>query len=231
MTLLTIIQDACAEIGLPRPTGAMAATDPTVRALLVAANEEGAALAKAHDWQALRAEQTFTSVATETQTGILPAAFGRFVNGTFWNRTRRRPFRGPASPPEWQRIKASTTSPVFDTFTYRGDAILLNPVPSAGWTFAFEYISKYWCESSGGTGQTAWAADTDVTDLPERLIRMGIVWRFKQARGMSYDADYSKYMYAVRETMAQEAPHAIIDFSMTTPRGPGLVIPEGDWAL
>jgi len=231
MTLLTIIQDASAEIGLPRPTGVMAATDPTVRALLVAANEEGQALAKAHDWQALRAEQTFTSVATETQTSMIPAAFGHFIDGTFWNRTRRRPLRGPVSPQEWQRIKASTTSPVVDTFTYRNNNILISPVPSAGLTFAFEYVSENWCASSGGTGQTAWAADTDVGVLPERLIRLGIVWRFKQARGMSYDADYSKYMYAIRETMAQDSPHDVVDFADAARRGPGLVIPEGDWVL
>ena len=36
--------------------------------------------------------------------------------------------------------------------------ILINPAPSAGHTFAYEYMSKNWCESSGGTDQAAWAA-------------------------------------------------------------------------
>lgn len=232
MTLLSLIRDVCAEIGLPRPSAAFAATDPTIRALMVHAQEEGASLSRMGPWQALRKEKTFTSLAQEEQTAMIATDLARFVDGTFWNRSRRRPLRGPVSAYEWQRIKASTTSPVSDTFAVRGNAILINPAPPAGQTFAYEYQSVNWCEASGGTDQSAWAADTDVGLLPERLMKLGIVWRFKAARGMAFEVDASKWEFEVRNALAQEAPHDVLDMSgpYTAPR-PGINVPDGDWTF
>lgn len=232
MTLLSMIRDVCAEIGVPRPNAVCAATDPTMRALLSHAQEEGASTARLGAWQVLRKEKTFTSLATETQTNMVPADLARFVDGTFWNRTRRRPLRGPVSPQEWQQIKASTTSPVSDTFIVRGGDILINPTPSAGWTFAYEYMSTQWCESSLGTDQSVWTADTDVGLLPERLMKLGIIWRFKAQRGMAFDADYSKWEFEVRNTLGQENTHGTLD--MSGPRGPtvpGINVQDGDWSV
>lgn len=230
MTLLSLIRDVCAEVGVPRPSAVYAATDPTMRAMLSHAQEEGATLARLGPWQALRKEKTFTSLAAETQTAMVATDLASFVNGTFWNRTRRRPLIGPVTPQEWQRMKASTTSPVNDTFTYRGNDILINPAPSAGHTFAYEYQSKNWCESSGGTDQAAWAADTDVGLLDERLMKLGIIWRFKKQRGLAFDADYALWEFAVRDALAKESPHDIVNFSDAPgPVRPRIWTQEGDW--
>lgn len=201
-----------------------------MRALLSHAQEEGATLARLGPWQKLRKEKTFTSLAQETQTAMVATDLASFVNGTFWNRTRRRPLVGPVTPQEWQRMKASTTSPVNDTFTVRGGDILINPAPTAGHTFAYEYQSTQWCESSGGTDQSVWTADTDVGLLDERLMKLGIIYRFKKQRGLAFDADYSLYDFAVRDALAKEAPHDIVDMSgVMGPVRPRIAVTEGDW--
>lgn len=232
MTLLTIVQGACDRIGLARPAAVLSSSEQQVRELLALANEEGLELSRRADWQALCKEQTFTSVATETQTSMLPSDFDRFVPDTFWNRSKRRPFKGPVTPQEWQEIKAWTTAPLPEIFVYRGNNILVQPVPSAGDTFAYEYVSKNWCESSGGTDQDAWAADTDVGLLPERLIILGIVWRWKSMKGLPAADDATTYDVQVRQALLRDRPYRTISMAMgSRQRRPGIAVPDGDWNL
>lgn len=232
MTLLTIITGACDRAGLSRPPAVVSSSDQQVRELLALANEEGLQLSRRADWQKLTKEKTFTSLAQETQTDMVASDLDRFVNGTFWNRTRRRPFMGPVTPQEWQEIKAWTVSPVPEIFRYRGDDILLQPVPTAGDTFAYEYVSTQWCESSAGTDQSAWAADTDVALLPERLFTLGIVWRFKQLKGLPFADDFAMYEKEVMQAVQRDRPLRTLNMASSgRERRPGIMVPDGDWSV
>ncbi len=232
MTLLSLVRDACDRIGVARPTVVISATDPTARRLLALANEEGRQLARLN-WPILRKEATFTSVAQEIQTSAIPAAWGRFVDGTFWNRTAVRPLIGPLQPQEWQDLKAHTGSGTTDSFTYRGADILITPTPTAGHTMAYEYYSKNWCEASAGTDQSAWAVDTDVGILDENLMALGLVWRFKRASGLAWQEDLAVYESEVRTSLAQSQPARVIDMARRPRSGwpfePGIYVPERDF--
>lgn len=185
------------------------------------------------EWQVLRKEKTFSALAQESQTSMVASDLDRFVNETFWNRTRKRPLYGPATPQEWANLKAWTSSPVVDTFTYRGGNILITPNPTAGDTLAYEYISNQWCETSGGTDQSAWAADTDVGILSEALMRLGIVWRYKQKKGLPWLTDYDMYDSRVKQGLAQDKPQRTINFGDAWPTGrrPGIAVPQGSWTI
>lgn len=232
MTLLTVVQNACAMAGLPRPTAVISATDPTMRAILAHANMEGQALARDYEWQRLRSEQTFTTTATAEQTNAIPTDFNKFIDGTFWNRSRKMQLFGPLDPVIWQGFQAMTAAPVMDAFTYRGNSIYVNPVPAAGQTMSFEYISTYWCQSAAAAGQTAWVADTDTGRLSEALMTQGIVWRYKAARGLDIATDYSLYESMLRNLLQNDKPHAIMDFGGSPwVRVPMIGVPPGGWVL
>ncbi|MBM3450558.1 MAG: hypothetical protein FJX78_06190 [Armatimonadetes bacterium] len=235
MTLLSLCQDAATEIGIAHPSAIVGQTSVDARRLLLLAREEARSLLRRGWHQLLGAERTFTSVATETQTSILPSDFSHFIPGTFWNRSRHRPFVGPLTPQEWQQTKGWTTSPATDSFTQRADAILLNPVPSAGDTFAFGYVKNTFCQSSGGTAQSDWLTDSDVGVLPEELIRLGIIWRYKQSRGFAtWQADYSKYEAEVRQRLMNDGPRRTLSMDGDADFGEvrrGFIVPEGDWML
>jgi hypothetical protein len=234
VSLLTLIQSAARRIGEPTPSVVATASDLTVLLMLELAQEEGRQLARYGDWKALRAEKTFTTVAAETQTDTpIPTDWAGFVDDTFWNRTRRIRMYGPATSEEWQRWKAGSTFPVTGTYYLRGTSLLIQPTPTAGDTIAYEYRSKNWCQSASGTAQEAWAADTDTGKLEERLMALGVVWRYKQNRGLDWQTDFSKYEFEVAQALAADKPHRIIDFRHSGPptRIPGVVIPEGYWNL
>lgn len=185
MTLLTICQAAADQIDLAVPDSIIGSELPEVRKLLRYANKVGIRLMTAHPWQVLRKEKTFTAVSGETQTGILPADFDRFIAETFWNRTGLVLVSGPVSAVEWQGLKAqSYTDTNLPRFAYRGGDVLILPAPGGSESMAFEYVSNLWCQSSGGTGQTAWAADADVGVLSEELITLGVVYEYLAGEGL-----------------------------------------------
>ena len=173
MTLLSICTDAADELKVDRPSSVIGNPQPQVQSLLRYANKVGNRMMKTVDWQILRKEQTFTSISGETQTGILPDDFDRFVTETFWDRSAQKLITGPISAVQWQSLKAGGYSGD-PKFIYRGGAVAILPAYGAGSSLAFEYVSKNWCQSAGADAQNAWAADTDTPILDEELFILGI---------------------------------------------------------
>lgn len=233
-TLLQLVQSVARRIGIAVPTVVATATDVTVLQLLEFAQEEGRELARYGDWRALRREHLFTTVAAETQTDTpIPDDWAGFIDGTLWNRSRREPLRGPVSAQDWQAWKSQSTFPLEGVVYLRGTSLLIQPTPEAGETVAYEYRSAYWCRSENGTEQEAWEADTDVSLLSPRLMAQGIIWRFKQGRGMEWQPDFAKYEFDVQQALAADQPRPIVDMAYGGRRDkfPGARPPEGYWQL
>jgi hypothetical protein len=232
MSLLTMLQDAAIKIGIAKPSTIIGNVDREVSELLAFAQEEGKWLSRRADWQTLNKEQTFTTTAAETQTGAIPSDFDRFINETFWNRSRVLKLTGPLSPQEWQNVKACTTAPITNCFRYSGSNILINPVPAAEETIAYEYISKNFCQSSGGTGQSTWQADADTGVLNELTMGLGVIVRFKISKGLPYDEDLAKYEAFVASDIMAEKPRATSDMSgEMVAKQPGVGVPGGYWGV
>jgi len=196
MTLLSVVQAVADEVKDTRPTGVVSSSDPTVQLFYRLANRVGKALMKKVAWQALRTEKTFTALSTETQTGILPSDFDRFVPETFWDRTNKFLVTGPISAVQWQSLKALSYSGSERKFILRGGSILTIPAFTGGEALAFEYVSNLWAESSGGTGQTAFSADTDVSRIDEELIVRGMKYCYLTDEGLPNGAaaqDFNDY--------------------------------------
>jgi hypothetical protein len=204
VTMLTVVQEAADRLILPRPTTVASSTDEQVRALLSLANEEGKSLNRRCGWQRMVSEKTFTTVATAAQTSSIPTDFDWYLADTMFNRTQRRPVFGPLSSQEWQETQATLVTRVVNTFRIRGNSILITPTPTAGETIAYEYVSKNWCESTGGTDKTAFTAYDDVSFLDEELLILGIVWRFKASRGLDYAEPFNKYEREVSQAMSRD---------------------------
>ena len=224
MSLLTIAIDAARELGLPVPTGVVASSDPQTLLLLRMANEEGKSLATRADWQNLTSEHTFVTVTTDAQTSSIPSDFDHIVSDTMFNRTTIRKVYGPISESDWQRYKASLTSYVNPAFRIRGGSILMAPTQTAGQTVAYEYISNKWCQSSGGTAQSAFAADSDTGKLDEELIRLGMVWRFRKAKGLEYAGQRDDYERRLLDFILRDGAKVRLDASCSSgeysPRAP-----------
>jgi hypothetical protein len=234
VSLISIVQGACGQLNLVRPTVVINSTDLQVLQLLALAKQEGKELARRYDWEILQKEGTFTTTATETQVAVVRTTFedfGRPVNQSMWNRTQNRPVHGPLTAQQWQKKKAAAAQVgVFYNWRMRGGAILFHPVPTAGDSVYFEYVSNKWCQSSGGTAQVDWEADTDTALVDEELIRLGIVWRFLKAKGLDYAEEFRTYEMALIDLFGIDGGRNVVDMTGEV-EGFGVNLEEGTWDL
>ena len=209
MTCLTLVQTAWKRLGLQSPPSVVVGSvDPQVMQFLALLNEEGQTLAEETNWQALAQQGTFTTVATEIQGALSTIAPGcKFiVNDTIWNQSLRFPVFGPLSAQRWAQQKAMFYQGPWNQFRVFDDQIHFVPVPVAGQTCNFEYVSKFW--TSAGT--TEFTADTQTSLLDEEVMVMGLIWRFRQAKGLDYSADLEKYKRRLVNLVARETPKPVL---------------------
>jgi hypothetical protein len=232
MSLLTLIQNSAKRLGLSNPASAFNSSDNQIIQLVALAQEEGIELAKRHPWQVLTKEKTFTCTAAAAQTGAIPDDFDRFVDESFFNRTKKRPVFGPISPQDWQYTQAIVATTLVESFRRRGNSILITPTPNGTDSYAYEYISTQWCESSGSTDQSAWAADSDTGILSEELMTLGVIWRFLRSKGFDYGEAFRTYELQVAQAFGRDGGKRTLNMgrrNKSLARAP--FIQEGSWNL
>ena len=200
--------------GFERPTSVISNTDPIARQLLALAQREGKQLMRVSDWAILKKEHTF-STSNGTAAYALPSDFDRLVLKTSYNRSDNDILTGPISSAEYQLVNhGMATTGTTEKFRLKAASnalkFELDPTPSSTQTIGFEYVSNQFCQSSGGSGQAAWAADTDVGILDETTMEMGITWRFKAAHGLDFAEDFRQYQLEVRQAVARNGSSPVL---------------------
>lgn len=238
MSLLTVIQDAARRLSLTVPTAVISSTDPLAQQLRGLADQEGRELRRggptSHAWKILLSEKTITTTATETQTGAIPSDFFAFINETMFNRSKKRRVIGPLTAHEWQAEKAILASVLFDSFRIRGSDFIVTPTPPAGETWAYEYVSKFWVKLNAGSSAdaTAFANDADTIVFDDELITLGILWRFKAAKGLDYAEEHRNYMMALVDAIARDGGRRTMNLGEGYPEGARIpYVTEGGWSL
>jgi hypothetical protein len=205
MSLLTICQGAASSLSLPAITAVVGDGTENSVLLLTLAKREGRELARRHDWQNLVVAHTWTTTATVPQTLALPSDYDHLVPDVeIWNRTSNTRLVGPTESNVWQRLQSGITGSVTGWWRIIGNVLQVYPAPAAGLTFALDYVSKNYCETSGGTDQSEWAADSDLGRVPEHLIELGLVWRWLRAKGMDYAEEMATYEREVEKASARD---------------------------
>lgn len=221
-TLLQIVKDAADELGnIARPSAVYSSSDRAVQRMLVLSNREGRDLAKEFEWTVLQRLHTFTTTSG-TAEYALPSDFDRLIRNSEWDRSKYEPLIGPLSPQEWQRIKSGLIGSglVGRRYRiYRSDSstdrtFRLDPTPTVtGDTLAFEYVSSNWCQSSGGTAQSAWAADTDISLMDRDLMTLGLIVRFKRAVGLDFASEADEYAAILSRAKGHDRPAPILSMA------------------
>lgn len=234
MTIATIVSNATDRIAVSLgSTVVFANPGETARQMRALANQEGKELMRRGTWEVLTKETTFTAIAQETQTDVIPDDFDHMLNETFYNRTRKRQVVGPLTPKEWQEQKSIVATVLYDSYRIRGGSILMIPVPSAGDEYAFEYISNQWVLSTDEEAKTAFTTDSDTSVLDEELITLGVIWRFLKAKGFDYAEAFRTYELQVSQALGRDGSKRTVNFAQRIdygrPRYPG--IQDGNWNL
>lgn len=136
----------------------------------------------------------------------LPNDFAFFITQTMWDGNFRWQLLGPLEAQEWAVLKfgISPTGPrrrfrIFNNLFY------IDPVPNDnGSLIAYEYYSAYWAQSSTGTTQSGFLADTDNFLLDDDVMTLGLKWRYKQRAGLDYTQEKEDYDMALQRVMSRD---------------------------
>lgn len=206
-TCLQIIQSVAGEMQLAVPAAAWSSSDQQIIQLRELLNEAGDDLRKWPDknWNKLMIETSFSTLAANLQPAI-PSDFDRMIPMTMWNRTMNRQVWGPMDEQQWQQELAGPTftSPYY-AYRLRGGNLYLTPVPAAGNSVFYEYISNFWVYSSSATpNASAFSADGDTCVFPDRLIESGLRWRFLRANGQDYAQERDDWIALLMVEIARD---------------------------
>lgn len=218
MSILTIVQDAALEAGgISQPTAAINSQDPNVLLLLQFARRAGDSIYRRHDWSKLIVQHTFLSVATQAQALAFPVASFDRMNymSDVWDRTRNLRYIGPSNIKDWQWLQHGAVTGAGGVIGYWrviGGQLNLFPAPPAGNTIALEYITKLWITDSSGIprADVRFAADTDLVLVPERLVTLETIWRWKKRWGLDYAEDMAEAERAIELDASNDMPANVI---------------------
>ena len=218
MTLLTSVQDAMVLCGLDSPTSAYGSADQTVAQFVALAQVEGDELSRFHDWRKLKMAGTITGDGSDTL-WPLPSDFDRLMGGmVFWSEeSPGEQLVGPILDDELIAMKAMLTDPPEPVWRLFGDDIEIWPALDNGKIVRYEYRTANWIlDNNGTTTKARWTADTDTAKVPERILTLGTVWRWKQAKGLDYGEAFRTYQFERVRAASRDGGQGIIKLSETS---------------
>lgn len=214
MSLLSIAQDVTALVGIQPPPSVAVNTDTIyaqVRAVIQQATND---LFHRHDWQVMTRVVEYTTVAGERQAGFLSADYDRMAAGhTLWDAGRDEQIYGPLSPTEWAGIQQRGSGFINQYWRFIGRDVFLFPAMGAGQVLRFEYLGKNVIKAVDGTERARWEKDDDTSFLPEELITLCAIWKWKSGKGFAYAEDMRNYELALERYAGAEASMAPIVIS------------------
>lgn len=168
-------------------------------------NEVAQDVAQYRDWQGLVKTATITGDGTTTIFDR-PADYGRMLidtdiqdqNSWFWgfihydniNEFLFDEMRGfPGYPGAWIMV---------------GDQIRFSTPPAAGQEAIYPYVSANIVRAATTVLKPEFTADDDTFLLPERLLTLGLVWRWRENKKLDASGDQEAFVKALDEYAAKD---------------------------
>lgn len=158
---------------------------------------------------------TMTQQASSTATGVLtlgkvkyalPSDWAKPINRTQWDKTAHWEMIGPETPQQWQWLKSGyiATGPRV-RYRLMGNYFQIWPMFSSSRYLGFEYISRSWAQSSTGTAQTSFEADTDTCIYNDNLMIAAFQRSYWGIKGYDVTELHDKYMRLLSICKAEDA--------------------------
>jgi len=217
MTLLSVIKDVCATVGVTQPPSVFSniAGNRTMQEMVSLANEMAQRIAyDTRDWQVLRTGATITGDGVAG--GFpLPANFKRLMlTSNMWRGTSRTdPMQFILDHDQWVRQgrgDAWDSGIGGGSWTLFGGEVQVMPELAVDEVASYYYLDKNCVKlTSGGYGDR-FVNDLDEFRLDERLLKLGMIWQWKAQKGSPYAEDMGTYGDALAVAMGHDQPAPII---------------------
>ena len=211
MSLIALVQGAARRVGITPPAVAIGSTDPMIQIMVDFLQDAGDEAVERVDWQALK----FITPITFTGDGVSS------VYPTM-------KMVGPVDEGALLRLKATPMATYPSVWREAQGKIEFYPVLGAGEVVTYVYASGLWVTDQYGAQYStpAWVADTDLAMVPDRVLRLGAIWRWRKKHGFDYGQDFDDYEAALDRIGGQETTGTIVSMSNALPEHdtwPGII--------
>lgn len=218
MTVGTAMQSAALRLVGQRPSAMFGGSGALEAELCDLVNEVAADVAKYHDWQALVRIGTITGDGTASSFA-LPADYDRMMLGSsvtdpntwFWG------FYAFTDINAFMLAEASGFNTYPGGWIIYGNEMRFSPVPIAAQEANFPYISNNWAIAASTTPKAAFSVDTDTFALPERLLTLGLVWRWREQKKLDASGDQEAFIKALDEYASKDKGSRVIRRNSRSP--------------
>jgi hypothetical protein len=214
MTILSVVKDVCAVVGIQLPTSVFSAlsSNRTMQEMLTLANEMAQRIAyDTREWTLLRLQATYSGDGATVDFN-LPVNYKRMLlTGNVWRSTSAlQPMSFIPDTDYWTQRRAAGWESPFGEWTMYGGQIHFSSAMGMGVTARHPYIDKNCVTLAGGGVGDRFVADGDSFRLDERLLKLGMIWQWKSQKGSPYAEDMGTYGDALQVAMGADKPAPII---------------------
>jgi len=227
MSLLTVVRDVCAVVGVAAPASVFSAigSNRTMFEMVACANEMAQRIAyDTRDWTELRTRHMFLGAGTEIDDPLdlapwvppqdvfpLPANYKRMLLTTnLWRAgAAHTPMKFIDDHDEWLQRHLLNDNTAQGEWTLFGRELHTRPGVPLGDSITFMYLDKNCVALSGGGYGDRFQNDADSFRLDERLLKLGMTFDWKMKKGSPYAEDMGTYQDAISSAMGRDKPAAI----------------------
>lgn len=213
MTVLSACQSAVLRLIGTKPATVFSSNEKTVVEIADLVTEVGVDIMKGHDWQVLTKIATVTGNGTDTAFP-LPNDYDRMAlaqgvsdsNSWFWNYTQ------VPDMDTWIMIQNGFYLGVVNPgwWILTGGQFQFQPAPASGATAKYPYVSKNFAVAQSGSAKAAFDNDNDTFVLDERLLTLGLIWRWRAQKRLEYAEDMQTYEIALSQAQARDRGATVI---------------------
>lgn len=226
-TVLSACTDLCIRIGHPRPDRIIGFENERVAHYLGLLVESARDITRRYKWEALKHDAEFETVAGPDQALITDIAPGlrEIVPKTFINVTAGHRLV-PINSAQAAEQKLQPAVQMGRAYRIVRGRIIMPGQATVGQVCAFEYHSNLFCMDAGGVNfQDLPERDDDIVLLDDESLILGMKWRWKRDKGLSYGEEFNDFERCIGEAIGRDgAEKPEISLNTTQARRGGLGI-------
>jgi hypothetical protein len=211
MTTLSIIQDACTSgIALEKPTAVFGSATREHIELASLLNEAGYMIAAAHEWQTLNKIATITGDGSD-ETFALPTDFDRMLEKSqLWSSSLETPLTPISDRDEWLGLDVQSFDFVINAWIIYGNEVHIKPALASAVTVKYFYQSHHWAKTAALANVDQFSADTDTFRLNERLLKLAVIYKWREMKGLPYAENMADYQDLLSKLINRDKGSRII---------------------
>lgn len=202
MSVLTAAQKAGVRIKGEAPVSLFSSPSKFATELANLADEVATSIMKAHDWRRLTLLKTITGDGSDTSFA-LPSDYDRMPLGAnVYSTSTYMPLKPVRDVNQWLEFQIDPVVGDPGFWIILGNEFQIKPALGNGSTAKFYYISNL-CITAGT--KAAFTADADTFDIGgDRLITLGLIYRWKELKGLDFALDEENYKAALSQEIARD---------------------------